>query len=206
VGKALQSARELVLVNGPSHPASEQRTRTLVRVSGVVGILALAAMWAHAAWLWQHLPERIPLHFDLVGRPDRWGETTALGWFGLPITFTVLSVFVIGAGALVKMLETRRPGTVNMPLKKDFAALPTEARARAMRPILALGLAMPVVFAVIVIDLQRSMYASATNPDAPPSGLVAVWIATVASLVWVGICLYLSARCVRAEAAAAQRE
>jgi hypothetical protein len=188
--------------HGVSNAVSGARMRAFVRVSGVAGVLGLAAMWLRSAWLWRHLPDRIPLHFDLVGRPDRWGETTALGWFGLPITFTVLSVFVVGLGALVWMLEMRRPGTIDVPSKQAFAALPTEARARAMRPLAALGLAMPVVFAVIVMDLQDSMYASAMDPAAPASGLLALWIATAASLVWIGLCLHLFSRCARAEVAA----
>jgi hypothetical protein len=42
----------------------------------ILELAAGAAMFAQvalAAWAWGRLPERIPMHFDFAGNPDRWG-------------------------------------------------------------------------------------------------------------------------------------
>ena len=50
-----------------------------------VNVGLMAAMLGFSLWVWPDLPERIPTHFGIDGRPDAGAEPTVLSWFGLVI-------------------------------------------------------------------------------------------------------------------------
>ena len=71
------------------------------------------------------LPERIPMHFDMAGRPDRWGGRS--GFIGLLIIPLILTAvfyltirFIPGLGA--------NPRLMNIPHKEEFLKLPEDKR------------------------------------------------------------------------------
>ncbi len=54
-----------------------------------------------------HLPSRIPIHFDAMGQPDAWGSPAMLIW--LPaITLIIYLLFTV---------VTQSPGTFNYPVR-----------------------------------------------------------------------------------------
>ena len=68
--------------------------------------LAMAGAVAIAYWLLlPHLPERIPVHFDIHGRPDRWSSPSSLLWVG-----PGLMLFEIALFAVLPWLSPRRFG------------------------------------------------------------------------------------------------
>jgi len=72
-----------------------------------------------------HLPERIPMHFDMAGRPDRWGGRGGFViLFVVPLVITavfyVLIRFVPGLGASARRM--------NIPHREEFLKLPAEKR------------------------------------------------------------------------------
>ena len=60
-------------------------------------LLSVAALWTLAATAWPDLPEHIPTHFDLSGRPDAWAAPGFASWFLLPTLATGM-VFLLGLG------------------------------------------------------------------------------------------------------------
>jgi uncharacterized membrane protein len=71
------------------------------------------------------LPERIPMHFDMTGRPDRWGGRGGfLVLFVMPLVMTgvfyLLIRFIPRLGA--------NPRYMNIPHKEEFLKLPVEKR------------------------------------------------------------------------------
>lgn len=94
--------------------------RTLYRINVI--LVGLYIAWA--VLVWPSLPERIPVHFDLAGRPDGWSGTSILRWFGLPFSALVNLAVVWGAGRLAR----RSPQHWNVPEKERFLALSPEAR------------------------------------------------------------------------------
>lgn len=72
----------------------------LVALSGILTVVAAA---------WSQLPARVPVHFDLWGRPDRWGGKEFFVIFGGLAVFVYASLFVVQG----------KPQWVNIPFRVD---------------------------------------------------------------------------------------
>lgn len=71
-------------------------------------LIAIAMTLAAALAFWlllPHLPERIPVHFDIHGRADRWGSPWTLFWVGPGMMAIMTAVF-----AVLPWLSPRRFG------------------------------------------------------------------------------------------------
>jgi len=117
--------------------------------------LALVALWGEAVLLYPVLPERIPIHFDGAGTPDRFVDRSPLHWYLLPVIATVLALVVAyGLPARIRRMAASGSAYLNVPRKKDFLRLPPDARVRAIRPTIVLlrlvVLEMVVLFALIL--------------------------------------------------------
>jgi len=80
---------------------------TADRFLDIGGILLLILFWAYAVFNYLNLPETIPVHFDLKGRPDGYGGKLTL--LILPMLTTVLwaGLFILN----------RLPHIFNFPVK-----------------------------------------------------------------------------------------
>jgi len=71
------------------------------------------------------LPERIPMHFDMAGRPDRWGGRG--GFISLFVTPLILTaVFYLLIRFIPRLGANAR--RMNIPHKEEFLKLPEEKR------------------------------------------------------------------------------
>ena len=61
-------------------------TKSLYIQMGVVLFLYLI-LWCNALYLYNKLPDTIPTHFDIAGKPDAWGAKSSL--FLLPLSATI---------------------------------------------------------------------------------------------------------------------
>ena len=115
-----------------------KRLLSLWDLATLAGLLALACLYAQVE---PSLPERMPIHFDAMGRVNGWAPKAQLPWlaFGTP-AFLWGALFLIGAAA---------------------ARMPTEAgRSQAaviqpLRGMLGLGLCL-VMAGVMLVPLQGS--------------------------------------------------
>lgn len=71
-------------------------TRTLERLHA----LLLVAYLGGCVIAWPHLPERIPIHYDLLGRVTSWMRTSAALWFFIPVLVVALQWFLSTIGKL----------------------------------------------------------------------------------------------------------
>ena len=67
-------------------------TKSLYIQMGIVLFLYLI-LWGNALYLYKKLPDTIPTHFDISGKPDTWGNKSSL--FLLPITATIFPLLHI---------------------------------------------------------------------------------------------------------------
>jgi uncharacterized membrane protein len=147
-------------------------------------LVANAAVWVLALIMWDSLPERIPLHFDFHGVPDRWGAPSVANWLGMPILSSVMSLAMGGAALLTGALARHMPGIVNVPDKALWLALPADGRVRSLasvRMLLAwIGFALNGLFgAMLVCTSAVARGTMTTMPWWPIVGFVAVTLGMV---------------------------
>ncbi|OCT13079.1 hypothetical protein A8709_20215 [Paenibacillus pectinilyticus] len=65
------------------------RTKTETALDAIC-LLVIISMIAYAAYEWQGLPERIPMHFDAKGNIDGWGNK----WSLIPIPVIGIIIYV----------------------------------------------------------------------------------------------------------------
>ncbi|TAJ11989.1 MAG: DUF1648 domain-containing protein [Planctomycetota bacterium] len=129
-----------------------------MRWSTGVLIAAVAASFGLALYWWPDVPARVPLHFDLAGAPDRYGERGYWSWFLLP---TLAALFALFLGWLVPRwidwLAERAPDLINIPHKQRFLQLSPEQRRSALRPVIAL---LQVLSCEVVLLFAWMQYAT----------------------------------------------
>lgn len=121
--------------------------------------LILLALWAGSAWAYPRLPERIPVHFDLSGQPDRWEARSLASWFFLPAMAVGLAVFLHLAAAL----SARRPELWNVPDKRRFLALDAARQAPIVARLQTFMAALGVIIAVLLGVIQAAVYQATTG-------------------------------------------
>ncbi len=169
----------------------------------IVCVIALAALWTIALALWGSLPETIPLHFDLAGKPDRFGPSSWGNWLLVPIVFTALTALLAGLSLGLERLARSYPEWINVPQKARFLALDADTRARIVRPIASLLLIVPALLDLLGMYLLAGSAAVAEGrwnrlPWAPLVAVIAAVLATT-------LVAALGARRAIREAAAAPR-
>lgn len=99
----------------------------------LVQLLVIAAMFAVAAWAWPHVPERMPVHWNIRGEVDRWGNK----FEGL----LLLPIITLGIYFLLLLVPLVDPGRVNY---RNFM--------RAFNAIrISIVLFMAVIYGVMVL-------------------------------------------------------
>jgi len=87
-------------------------------------LLLLMGMAVTAAY--PRLPARVPMHFDLAGRPDRWSGRSGL------VVLVVFAAVMTGILYLIIRLTPKwaiNPRYLNIPRKEEFLRLPAEKQA-----------------------------------------------------------------------------
>ena len=140
----------------------------LIRIIGLTGLIALVALTATTL---QSAPEKVPLHFDFAGTPDRWGSPLEL--LGLPLVGLVLWIMLT--------VLTRYPHAYNYPT----IITPENAErhyAIARRLLLVMRALIAWSFAFLLYSAGR--VARADISELSPWFLPALLIAIGVSLVW----------------------
>lgn len=95
------------------------------RLFDLLNMTLLFLMGAAVAAAYPRLPARVPMHFDLAGRPDRWSGRGGL------IALVVMAAVMTGVLYLIIRLTPKwavNPRYLNIPHKEEFLRLPEEKR------------------------------------------------------------------------------
>lgn len=138
----------------------------MARTIHAVNLLLALALVGFATWAWGQLPDRVPSHLDVTGRPTGWGERSVWTWYLL----TAIGLATAGLIYALASWSARRPDLLNLPGKERLLALPPERRDPVLGRIrqLVQGLAAPVLLVFVVV--QAAIYRAALGHDV--SGLV----------------------------------
>lgn len=150
-----------------------------MRVSLLFILATLAVLWIGSAAMYGDLPDRIPLHFNFAGEPDRWGPKSAGMWFLLPMVATAIGVVMVA----LSHWAARKPELINFPGKEDLLALPVERREPAIRHLVAMTDWIGVCVVVCLAVVQYAIYGAALGRSS--SGMIpaAVLVGCVGPLV-----------------------
>lgn len=101
-------------------------------------------------------PGLVPVHFDLAGNPDRWGQNTWATALALPAAALAGTALVYAAAALVAWAR-RHPASLNLPQKAAFLALPPARQEPVWRHLRAMAywLAVPQTLVFLTLAALR---------------------------------------------------
>lgn len=77
--------------NGKTEVFSVEKKKKIENVLLTLSIIGLSAMFIYVIFIWEHLPDTIPRHFNFKGEPDGFGGKG----FILVLPFTGLGIFVL---------------------------------------------------------------------------------------------------------------
>ena len=126
-------------------------TRSLLHAAN---LLVLALLLGVSFFVFDGLPERIPVHFGAGGEPDRYADTTLLSWMLLPLLGVVLTGMMYGLARLIM----RMPNHLNMPNQKRYQALPLEAKLQVVDAQTDLFYAISAGLNIMFVMLQAGSY------------------------------------------------
>lgn len=127
----------------------------------LLNAVLVLALFAGSTWAYPRLPERIPIHFDLSGQPDRWETRSFASWFMLPAIAAALALFLHA----VSPYATRHPELWNLPDKRRFLALDEAAQApivaRMQEFVAFVGVVVTALLGVIQAGIYRASVGAA---------------------------------------------
>lgn len=142
-----------------------------------VNVGLMAAMLAFAVWTWPDLPQRIPTHFGIDGRPDAWGDRTVLSWFGIPLIAVTLTLAMYWFRALMP----RHPRWVNLPDRRRLSDIPDAARGPLLDMLSGFLAIIQTHLLVIFAIIQLASYRTALGGDSQGAMILVLLLAVLAS-------------------------
>lgn len=156
------------------------------------GLAALAAahgaIWWRAISWWPRLPEKIPIHFNAAGEPDRWVERSIGAWFLAPIIMVALCVFLGAIARWIDRLAIHAPGLLNIPRKDLFMRLSPAGRGAVVLPTRSLLVWVLVGVNLLGLTIVEGMGRVAVVGQATVSLLpVLLFVAFAGALCFVSV-------------------
>jgi uncharacterized membrane protein len=127
-----------------SRPVVKIQMTTLDKALEVLGIAAIIALWLYVIISFSKLPEKVPMHYNFNGQPDRLGKKEAL--FLLPAITTALYALLT--------IVNRSPHRFNY-LKKITPENAVSQYTQATRMIRYIKLALIILFFMIAFQTQQ---------------------------------------------------
>jgi uncharacterized membrane protein len=175
-------------------------TRLLNRLHALLLVLYLGA----CVIAWPHLPERMPIHYDFLGRVTSWMRTSAALWFFTPALAVALLWFLNTLGRLAA--STPEMWQISRADKERVRVLPPEKKA-ALGEFVRRATALQLLLVTLTFTgVQLGVYATAVaETERMPWYAAAVILGSLVTLLVLGFGERSELRR-RIEAATAERE
>jgi len=162
---------------------SQHRNEILHRPTFRLNSALLFAYLALAIFLWQDMPARYPVHFDLTGTPTRWAERGPAMWV-LLVAISALSVMKLHLFQFV--LITNPDSTLlNVPHKKLFHQLPTARKIPVLRRANRLLGLVNTLQILIFSGILILIWATAHSPGGPLARIANLTLLAVIAIVLI---------------------
>jgi uncharacterized membrane protein len=87
----------------------------------LIVLLMILLPFGYAFYQWPNLPDSIPTHFGIDGKPDAWGRRESI--FMLPLIMGGMSLFVYLLLTNIRKIDPKRYGHADDTIFKKFAVL-----------------------------------------------------------------------------------
>ena len=144
----------------------------------------LLATIALAIVAYAQLPDRIPMHLGIDGRPGSFREKGLFSWFLLPGMALLLQLLLEG----VTIALPSKPHLFNFPDKARFLALPAEYRAPVIREMQAMLDATAVGMQALMLSVIYTLWRAAMGARGGPGSAIITVGAVILSpllLLWL---------------------
>jgi uncharacterized membrane protein len=138
--------------------------------------LMVAMVW-FTIWAWPRLPERIPTHFGIDGRPDSWSEPSVGSWFLMPLIALTLTLGMYG----FRRAMPWHPNWVNLPDRRRLSDLPKLARGPVLEMVAGFLALVQAHLLVIFSIIQLASYRTAHGGDSQGAMILVLLLAVMAS-------------------------
>ena len=129
-------------------------------------VVLLVLIWLIGAYAYTTLPDRIPTHFGLSGKPDAFGNR--LTFLLLPIAFSLAPVIILLIVKLRFTLINKFPYLVNLPaFFSQLGQLPDERRSYWLNKYFEFVAAVGVAITVFLLALVLGIYAGTLEGEMP---------------------------------------
>jgi len=100
-----------------------------MKTAHVLNFTILLTLLIFSCVVWEKLPEKVPMHYSLNGKPDYWGNKSFFTWFLLPLITIGLNIFIYGISILIK----KYPKLLNIPNRDTFLKLPSQKKGPVLK-------------------------------------------------------------------------
>ena len=131
------------------------------RIFDVVSIVLALGLIVFSIWAWPQLPDRIPTHYGISGRPDAWSDRSVFTWFLLPVLAIGMALLMVW----VQRFTRKHPGLVNLPSSTRLVDLPEPAREPILEALAGfLALVQTEILAIFTL-IQIATFISAIGGE-----------------------------------------
>lgn len=164
-------------------------THTWLRIGVAALAAAQGAIWWRAIAWWPQLPEKIPIHFDLAGEPDRWVDRSMGAWFLTPILMVLLCALLGAIARWIDRMAVHTPALLNIPRKELFLRLSPAARCEVVLPTRSLLVWVLVGVNLLGLGILEGMGRVAVHRQ----GTISI-LPVVAFVAFAGVLCFVSLR------------
>ncbi|OQX92242.1 MAG: hypothetical protein B6D58_04025 [candidate division Zixibacteria bacterium 4484_95] len=143
-----------------------EANKTLIWLNITIVLFA----WMVSVVAFNELPERIPTHFGLNGKPDRWSDKTPLIFYMMPTIQVVMVVIFIWI--------IRYPKLFNFPQKNEIKNWPEENKKPIYKYLSKMSLVICLMINLLFLTIQYSIIYGAKTETMSKIALALIIIMT----------------------------
>jgi uncharacterized membrane protein len=129
-------------------------------------VVFLLLIWMTGLYAYTALPDRIPTHFDLSGKPDAFGNR--LTFLLLPVAFSVAPLIILLVVRFRFTLVNRFPYLINLPaFFAQIGQLPEERRSYWLNKYFEFVAAVGVAVSAFLLALFLGIYTGTVGGEMP---------------------------------------
>jgi len=136
------------------------------KLLAAANLLLIVLMFSIAAYYHSVLPEKVPTHFGIEGKPNVYGSKDSL--LMLPFAFSIAQVIILAIVKLRFTLVNKYPYMINLPaFYANLTKLPVDKRGKWVNRYFEALLLFSLGIGIYLAILELSIYEGVRNQSLP---------------------------------------